>query len=522
MAERAPAAGEDAPAGRPPWVVPLAPRLGERPRRVRTAAPPPTLPATAPPAVRPAWLPATTPTAPQAPGWWGQRPAPGWGVPPAAPARRGRTGRVLAVLAAMVVLLAAVFVVARPAREPVAQPQLRSGQANAPARSDPGTEALRLLQTRARAILDRDKSAFLGVVDRRRASYYTAQSRLFDRMATAPFAAYTFRIVNPSDDLATPSVRRRYAPARVYLPEVQARYRFIGQDDSPVLTHVYYTFVQTPDGWRIGGQGEARPYGADDTEIWDAGPLRTARSARTLVVYHPGDQVLAARLLTAADNAYAQIARSWSLPWERKVVILVPRDQHEAERLVGAKDLSGVAAVSSSSIESVRTGADERVLGNRIIVNTTNIKFYDRLNLQVVATHEMTHVATRKLGGGIPMYLVEGFADYSALRGIDAPLSITRPALTKHVRQGRFDGTLPADDLFRGSNDAAVAYDQGSSFCLWVARTYGNAKLQALYRSFAGEGKPTSFEQDARFRRVLGIGFETAEARWAAWVRRQL
>ena len=215
MAERAPAAGEDAPAGRPPWVVPLAPRLGERPRRVRTAAPPPTLPATAPPAVRPAWLPATTPTAPQAPGWWGQRPAPGWGVPPAAPARRGRTGRVLAVLAAMVVLLAAVFVVARPAREPVAQPQLRSGQANAPARSDPGTEALRLLQTRARAILDRDKSAFLGVVDRRRASYYTAQSRLFDRMATAPFAAYTFRIVNPSDDLATPSVRRRYAPAQI-------------------------------------------------------------------------------------------------------------------------------------------------------------------------------------------------------------------------------------------------------------------------------------------------------------------
>jgi hypothetical protein len=428
---------------------------------------------------------------------------------------------VLAALAAMVVLLlVAVSLVARPAREPVAQRPL-PGQANAPARAHPGAEVSRLLQTRARAILGRDKAAFLSVVDRRRTSYYAAQSRLFDRMATAPFAGFTFRIVKPSDDLATASVRRRYAPARVYLPEVQARYKFVGQDASPVLAHVYYTFVETPDGWRIGGQGDARPFGADDTEIWDGGPLRTVRSQRTLVVYHPGDQTLATRLLAAADDAYAQIARSWSQPWERKVVVLVPRDQDEAERMVGANDLSRVAAVSSSSIESARAGA-ERVQGNRIIVNTSNVRLYDRLNLQVVATHEMTHVATRRLGGGVPLYLVEGFADYVALRGVSAPLSVTRPALTKQVRAGGFDGLLPADDLFRGSNDVAVAYDEGSSFCLWVARTYGNAKLQALYQSFAGDDRPTPFEQDASFRRVLGIGLEVAEARWAAWVRRQL
>src|SRR6266508_3997571 len=589
--ESPPALGRDAAPGRPPWVVPLAPRPGQVPRPAQAAAAPPARPAAAPPGARPAgtphaprpdplatapwdppaqppWGPPSpwwgssepqpdqppaaewdTPPAPgsgqapagwgarpvpgewdtrpvpgpgQAPAGWGARPVPGWGPPPTPPRRR-RAGRVLAALAAMVVLvLVAISLVARPAREPVAGPRPVTGRANAPARSDPSVEVNRLLQTRARAILARDKAAFLGVVDRRRASYFAAQSRLFDRMATAPFAAFSFRIVNPSDDLATASVRRRYAPARVYLPEVQARYRFVGQDDSPVLSHVYYTFVQTADGWRIGGQGEAKPFGTDDVEIWDGGPLRGVRSARTLVVYHPGEHTLARRLLAAADNAYAQIARSWSQPWERKVVILVPSHQDEAERLAGADDLTRVAAVSSSSIESVRTGADQRVQGNRIIVNTANIKFYDRLNLQVVATHEMTHVATRRLGGGVPMYLVEGFADYVALRGVPAPFSVTRPALTKQVHARSFDDTLPANDLFRGSNDLAVAYDQGSSFCLWVATTHGNAKLQALYRAFAGEDKPTPFEQDARFRRVLGIGFETAEARWAAWVRRQL
>jgi hypothetical protein len=419
-------------------------------------------------------------------------------------------------------VLVAVALVARPAREPAAAPRLRAGRANAPALLGPQGEASRLLEARARAILGHDKAAFLAGVDRRRPTYYAAQSRLFDRLQTAPFAAFSYRIDQPLHDLATPSVRRRYAPARVYLPEVEARYRFSGQDDSPVLAHYYFTFAQAPGGWRIAGQGDAKPGAADDVEIWDGGELRTLRTARTLVVYHPGRYRLAQQLLAAAERGYDQIARSWSRPWERKVVILVPSSQEEAERIVGAADLSKVAAVSSSSIESVRSGADERVLGNRIIVNTANVARYDTLNLQVVTTHEMTHVATRRLGGRIPLYLVEGFADYTALRAVDAPLSVTRPALTRAVREGRFSGTLPADEEFRGTGDAAVAYDEGSSFCLWVARTYGNPKLQALYQAFADADQPTSFEQDQRFRRVLGLSLAVAEARWAAWVRRQL
>jgi hypothetical protein len=486
------------PAALPPWVVPFAPPLGQAPRPVRGTEPP------GPPPAPP----------------WGAQLAPGWGARPAPPRQRwGR--RVLTLLAAVVtLLLVAISLVDRPAREPAAGTARRTGQANAPARSDPAAAAVRLLQIRAKAIVQRDKAAFLSVVDRRRTSFLAAQSRLFDRMATAPFAAFNFRIERPSDDLATGSLRRRYAPARIYLPEVQTRYKFVGQDDSPVLAHVYYTFVQTPEGWRIGAQGEAEPFGTDDTEIWDGGPVRAVRSARTLVVYHPGGQALAQRLLAVADNAYAQIARSWTQPWEGKVVILVPRDQDEAERLVGAEDLSRVAAVSSSSIESVRIGGG-RVQGNRIIVNPAYVKSYDRLNLQVVATHEMTHVATRKVGG-VPMYLVEGFADYTALRGIPAPLSTTRPTLTREVRQGGFDGTLPADDQFRSGIHASLAYDQGSSFCLWVAQTYGNPRLQDLYRAFAGDRRAGQIEQDQRFRQVLGISLETAEARWSAWVRRQL
>ncbi len=455
---------------------------------------------------------------PAQPGW--QAPPPGWGLPgPSTRRSGGRRGLLLVGGSiALVVALLLVGLVARPRGAPAPARRPQAGRATNATQFDPQAAANRILSARARAILAKDKAGFLAAIDRRRTAFYLSQSRLFDNLATVPFQDFNYRLVDPQDDLASANVRHRYAPARVYLPEAEARYRFRGHDGSPVLSRFYYTFVQTPVGWRIAAQGEAKPTGVDDVEIWDAGPLRTAVTQRTLVVYHPGNRLLAERMLRAAERAYAQIDTSWSGPWEHRVVILVPHDQNEAQRLVGGTNLSKVAAVASSSIEA---GPVERVLGNRVVVNTSNIANYDNLNLQVVTTHEMTHVATRTLGSGEPLYLVEGFADYTALRPIAQPLTVTRPALAKKVAQGRFNGQLPSDDAFRAV-DAAAAYDEASSFCLWVATTFGNARLQALFRAFAGSQKPTLAQQDAHFQQVLGMPLRTARARWAAWVQRQL
>lgn len=381
---------------------------------------------------------------------------------------------------------------------------------------DPRDEVPRLLAKRAKAVLGGDRAGFLATVDKRRKRYYRSQATLFGRMRTVPFSTFSYRVTDPRD-YAGPTVDRRYADP-VYLPQVEARYRFRGQDASPVLTRYFYTFVLTRSGWRIANQGEDGPRGRGDVEIWDAGPVETLRSARTLIVHHPGHESLARRLLLVADRAYGQVGAAWTGRWERKAVILVPRDQDEAERLVGAHDLSQVAAVASSSVES---GAAERVLGNRIVVNSTKVVRYDDLNLQILITHELTHVATRTLGDGVPLLLVEGFADWAALEPVGFPFPDTRPALAKRVRTGRFDGALPSDREFRG-RDASVAYDEGSAFCLWVAETFGVRKLRALYREFAGSRPPTTTELDRGFRRVLGISRRTAEGRWAAWVRDRL
>jgi hypothetical protein len=419
--------------------------------------------------------------------------------------------------------LAGLLIVALVATVLAVRPRVQDGSAP-PARAvgqrpatkvptDARAELPRLLAKRAKAVLAGDRAAFLATVDRRQRSWHRKQATLFERMRTTPFSAFAYRVL---DQRADTRLRRRYRAEQVEVARVQARYRFRGQDASPVLARYSYTFALTRSGWRIAGDGDGRFRGRDDVEIWDSGPVRTVRSARTLIVHHPGQEVLAGRLLRIADKGYAQVGAAWTGRWERKAVILVPRDEREAERLVGARDLARVAAVASSSVES---GAAERVLGNRIVVNTDNVSRYNELNLQILITHEMTHVATRTLGDGVPLLLVEGFADWAALKPLGYPFRVTRPALAR--LGSRFDGALPRDAEFRGPQ-AAVAYDEGSAFCLWVAETAGPAKLQALYRQFAGSDPPTSAQLDRGFRRVLGISRRTAEGRWAAWVRAQL
>jgi hypothetical protein len=417
----------------------------------------------------------------------------------------------VAVAGLLVAALVAAVVAVRPGVQ-AAAPRAVGQQPATRAAADPSAELPRLLTRRATAVLKRDRAAFLATVDKRQTTFYKRQANLFARMRTVPFSDLAYKI---TDEHASTRLRRRYHADQVIQAQVQARYRFKGQDASPVLARHSYTFVLTRSAWRIAGPGDAGQRRRNDTEIWDSDPVRTVGSARTLIVYHPGDEALARRLLRVADRAYTQVDAAWPRHWERKAVILVPKDEQE---VVGASDLSRVAAVASSSVES---GATERVLGNRIVVNTDNVERYNDLNLQVLITHEMTHVATRALGDGVPLLLVEGFADWAALKPLGYPLAVTRPNLARRVRADRFDGKLPGDGEFRGP-DAAVAYDEGSAFCLWVADTYGPGKLRALYLQFRGSDPPSEAEFDRGFRRVLDLTRRQVERRWAVWVRSQL
>jgi hypothetical protein len=397
------------------------------------------------------------------------------------------------------------------------QPGL-SGPSGAPAPGEAVAAAEILLRQRAYALLNKDEKAFLAGIDSRERAYRSQQQKLFRRLQKLPFAAYEYRVFPPDEALR--STRDKFAPDPVYSPLVETRYRFRRAETTPILNAVRFTFIRTPEGWRIGGQEKPRVGDHNHAELWDTGAVETLRGERTLVFFHPASRSLAQRMLDAAERGYDDVDAAWDGDWDHQVVIMVPSSESEAEKIAAVRDISAAAAVAATSTEP---GPVDKILGARIVVNPA-IRRYDQLNLQVVVTHEMTHVATRFVGTGVPLFLVEGFADFAALRDVDLPLRSTRPSLTSAVADGSFDGKLPSAKVFelRTANDRsrALAYDKGSTFCLWVERTWGLDTVRSLYRSFEGEdGPPSQAVTDSKFKEVLGISFATAQSRWAKFVR---
>jgi hypothetical protein len=390
-----------------------------------------------------------------------------------------------------------------------------------PDRAEAAAAAQQLLKQRADGILRKDEGAFLATVDPRARSYYSAQRRLFRRMLKMPFAAYDYRAFQADEALR--ATRSKFAPDPVYAPLVEARYRFRDRESTPVLNAFRYAFVRTPDGWRIAGEERSRPGDHHHQELWDSGTVEVIRGDRTLVAFHASSRTLARRLLDAAEGGYEDVDAAWGGDWDHQVAIMVPSSEDEAEKIAGVKDISAAAAVAATSIEP---GPVDKILAARIVVNPA-ISRYDSLNLKVVVTHEMTHVATRSVGTAVPMFLVEGFADFAALRSVDLPLRSTRPTLARAVSSGDFDGKLPTEGVFdlktADDRSRALAYDEGSTFCLWVERTWGLDAVRALYRSFAGvDGPATQDLVNRKVREVLGVSFSTAQSRWAAFVRSNL
>jgi len=390
-----------------------------------------------------------------------------------------------------------------------------------PDRAEAAAAAQRLLKQRADSILRKDEAAFLATVDPRARAYHGAQRRLFRRLLKMPFASYDYRAFEADEALR--ATRSRFDPDPVYVPLVEARYRFRDGETTPVLNALRYVFVRTPDGWRIGGEERSRPGDHHHQELWDSGTVEVLRGGRTLVAFHAASRSLARRLLDAAEGGYDDVDAAWGGDWDHQVAIMVPSSEAEAEKIAGVKDISAAAAVAATSIEP---GPVDKILAARIVVNPA-IGRYDELNLRVVVTHEMTHVATRSVGTAVPMFLVEGFADFAALRSVDLPLRSTRPTLARAVSSGEFDGKLPTESVFdlKAADDRsrALAYDEGSTFCLWVERTWGLDAVRALYHSFAGvDGPATQDLVNHKVREVLGISFSTAQSRWAAFVRANL
>lgn len=345
----------------------------------------------------------------------------------------------------------------------------------------------RMLDRHAAAVMGRDERAFLADVA---PALRDEQRRVFRNLADVPFASWSYRLVTRTGDTA----------------RVELAYRVRGYDTAAVT--VPSTLTLTGDG-RIAAQRD------DTAQLWDQGPVGVVRGAHSLVLGVGADQAALRGYAADADRAVPSVAKAWGSGWARQVVLEVPASLDRMAELLNASASAyrDIAAVTTAELRG-----SAPVPADRIVVNPDAFAELSALGRQVVLTHETTHVATRAATtSATPLWLSEGYADWSAYRTTGRTPRQVAPELAGDIAAGRVPARLPADaDFGTTANGLAQAYEGGWLACRLVAERWGADRLAALYRAAGTSGADTAL------RRTLGLGLTEFTARWRAYVQREL
>ncbi len=259
---------------------------------------------------------------------------------------------------------------------------------------------------------------------------------------------------------------------------VDLTWRLGGLDTSPSRADVAVSFVPDGDGLAIMGFGSA---GRGRVPLWLRGELSVARADGVLVMVD-GTRSAAAAVARRVTRGSAVVRRV--LPgWRSSVVVEVPASSAALDETLGVAPgtYAGIAAVTSTA--GTPTGADAPV---HIFVNPDVTAGLRRAGAQVVMSHELVHVATDAPRTPMEPWLLEGFADYVALRGTHLP---DRTTLGRAIAVARRDGvpdSLPAAaDFDTRAGDLQASYEQAWLACRIVAERLGEQGLVSVYDAVA-------------------------------------
>jgi hypothetical protein len=377
-------------------------------------------------------------------------------------------------------------------------PEARGTAGNGAAEFTAG-DADAVLDSRARAVLSGDRTAFLATVGSAPAAFRDAQSRLYDNLRRLPLDGWRERAV------ATQTVDGDVAVVRV-----ETRYRLRGFDRGDVARTRYLALTPRSGAWTIVGDGV--PHGLhDDAEIWDGGPLSAVDGRASLVI---GDAAGLDEIAKRLDAAVPVVSAVVGGAWARRVVALVPAAASLAAALAGPGQRLGEIAALATVAPSAGEGAGE----DRVIISPGTFGRLNGLGRDVVLTHELTHVAT---GGArdrtTPLWLIEGFADYVGYRGAKISVRAAAGELRREVAAGRIPAAPPAAAAFAGDSPRlSQAYQEAWLACRMIAARYGEATLVRLYRT-AGR-----VPEETALREVLGLSRDRFIGMWRDYVKREL
>jgi hypothetical protein len=262
---------------------------------------------------------------------------------------------------------------------------------------------------------------------------------------------------------------------------VDAVWRFRGFDRVSARAEIDAHLVD--DGDRValtgfGGGGRVSP-------VWLSGPVQVRRTPSTLVVVAGGPRE--ADRYAARAEAAVPVVRAVLPDWRRGLVVEVPSSTDGLEQALGAADgdYDQIAAVTTSADGSTVPDAPVHVFANPEVFGSLQ-----RTGAQVVMSHEATHVAAGAWDSRTPLWLLEGFADYVALRDVDLPVEQSAAQIIAAVRRSGPPRQLPDAAAFGTRTPRLGAtYESAWLACKVLAEQRGEPALVAFYRA-VDRGQP--------------------------------
>lgn len=394
--------------------------------------------------------------------------------------------------------------------------------------ASPRDAATRLLDRRAAAFRAHDRAAYLATVDPRAAGFVSAQAAGFDNASRIPFASWEYDLVTPEAFALAPERRAELGGGAVFTAHVDLLFRIAGFDTAPVRSPQYLTFVQRDGTWYLAADTDGTGHDLHGTaQVWDLGPVDVLRNDLGIVLGVGAGADLASYQRDIA-TAVPDVAKVWGREWPGRAVVVVPGDQSQMARLLGAEPqkYARIAAVTTGE----RGAGADAAAADRIIVNPDAFRELGPVERRVVMTHEITHVASRAFTRNwTPTWLSEGFADYVGYLNSGQTIRTAAPELRRDVRDGKIPQDLPGDEQFETTHDALPqAYEMGWLACRLIAERWGEDKLVEFYRA-VGASPPTGAGQPdqrsrlaAAFHAVLGVTPADFTRSWVGYVEEQV
>ncbi|WP_435531038.1 hypothetical protein [Rhodococcus spelaei] len=404
----------------------------------------------------------------------------------------------------------------------------QSGSASTTATVNPFEQARRagvqtLLDRWAGAVRDGDAAALAALFDQRALpGFRDAEIARMHNLSGVPLSDWGYEIGGDPETPVPTDLAEQLGATDVWAPPVYLRYAIDGADPGPTRKPVSLVVARRGDDWKLVSDRPLPEYGRQTWRgPWDFGPVIARRvdtdSHTSVVLGHPDQEQWVDSLAGELRTAVPAVTDLWGEQWSRRTVVMVSSSQDEFTEQAGSGHSgSDIAAVAVS--DAVVPGSTV-VTGQRVVFSPASAERLTADTRRSVLRHELTHIASRAVTiDGSPLWMLEGFADYSGHRGSGITVAAGAPTVAAAVAVHGPPARLPSDaDFAAGGERSLVAYELAWSVNAFVAERFGEDRLRELYHALAA-GPVDSAGLDERLGTVLGLSQRELVGQWGSWM----